>query len=112
MNRVHFDDTTTDDGTYVYVDGVPFSGEVVDTADDGTVISINTYAGGRQEGPQREFHYDGSPSRAFTAVRGVPVGEAWEWFAGGGPARLRVFDDSGRLVVDKSWVGGEPVDTP
>jgi antitoxin component YwqK of YwqJK toxin-antitoxin module len=99
MNRIHYDDTSMNaDNSCVLFDGVPYTGEVVDTAEDGTVISVNTYRGGLQDGVQREFHWDGSPSARYTCLRGMPVGEALEWDPDGRQTRRRVFDQHGRLV--------------
>jgi antitoxin component YwqK of YwqJK toxin-antitoxin module len=101
MKRVHFTDTTspTGDGTYILVDGELYTG-VVDTADDGTILSLNTYQDGLEHGPQREFHHDGTPSNFYEAVSGHPVGESHQWDDDGNPTRRRVFSDSGRLLED------------
>lgn len=101
MNRVHYSATTmNDDNTYVCLDGSRYTGEVVTTASDGTVTRINTYVDGLEDGPQQEFHYDGTPSAAYTAKRGFTVGEALEWDADGEQSRRRLFDDEGDLLED------------
>jgi antitoxin component YwqK of YwqJK toxin-antitoxin module len=102
VKRVHLDDTTSfpGDGTYVLVDGALYTGEVVDTAEDGTIIALNTYVDGLEDGPQREYHYDGSPMTAYQAKRGFAVGEALQWDADGELSRRRLFSDTGHLLED------------
>jgi antitoxin component YwqK of YwqJK toxin-antitoxin module len=108
--RVHFRDITRDDsGTYVYVDGAPFTGEVFDTGVGDIVSSVNTYVDGLEDGPQREFYYDGSPRAAYEVADGHVVGEAREWHHNGRLARLRVFNDIGWVDSDESWDEDEPV---
>jgi hypothetical protein len=55
---------------------------------------------GLEDGPQREFHDDGSPMTAYRARRGVAVGEALSWAAHGRLTRRRVFDHDGNLLED------------
>jgi antitoxin component YwqK of YwqJK toxin-antitoxin module len=107
MRRVHYDDTTMIDGTYVLVDGEFYTGEVVDTSGD-VVISLNTYVDGLEDGPQREFFYDGSPSDAYQAVRGHAVGTSREWHPNGRLARVRVFDDTGSVESEDTWDEDDP----
>lgn len=107
--RVHFNDITRDDSaTYVFVDGVRYTGEVIDTEGD-VVTSLNTYVDGLEDGPQREYYYDGSPRNAFEVANGHAVGESREWHPNGRLARLRIFNDIGWVESEQTWDEDEPV---
>jgi antitoxin component YwqK of YwqJK toxin-antitoxin module len=102
MNRVHRSETKmNDDNTYVLLNGTRYTGEVVTTAPNGVVTAVNTYVDGLEEGPQQEFHYDGTRSAAYTAKGGFAVGEALEWDDDGDLARRRTFSDTGEILQDE-----------
>lgn len=109
--RVRYEDTTLDDShTYVYHEGAPFTGEVVDTSSDGTVISVNTYVDGLEEGPQREWYNDGSRRAEYQARRGQAIGVALEWYDNGKLAKRQQFDESSELVDQEEWDEDDPSD--
>lgn len=111
IRRVHFGDITRDDSaTYVYVDGVRYTGEVIDTEVGDIVTSLNTYVDGVESGPQREFYYDGSRRNCYEAVRGHAVGTSREWHENGRLARVRVFDSDGQLIDEDTWAEDDPTD--
>ena len=95
--RVRVDDTTVDEHEDVCYQGVPFTGQVFDTADDGTVITEKSYTDGVEDGPQREWYDDGTPESEYQAVRGAVVGEALDWHPNGQLARRQRFDPAGQL---------------
>lgn len=101
--RVKADEITLHEGAYVMYDGALYTGEVVDTADDGTVLALNTYRDGVENGPQREFYEDGSPKTAYQAVNGMTVGEAQDWHVDGRLARRQEFDQYGELRKRDVW---------
>lgn len=59
MLRIHADDLDWDDNDLPSRDGVPFTGESVETRPDGTLLSLTTYADGLDEGPFRVWSGDG-----------------------------------------------------
>lgn len=101
--RVRADDTTVDEREDVCYQGVPFTGLVFDTADDGTLITEKYYSDGREDGPQREWYDDGTPESEYQAQDGKVVGEALDWHANGQLARRQRFDRFGQLRSREVW---------
>jgi antitoxin component YwqK of YwqJK toxin-antitoxin module len=97
------DDITLWEGTYVQRDGEMFTGEVVETADDGTVVSLNTYVDGLEDGPQREWYQDGARLSEYQARQGMAVGEALRWHDNGQLAGRRWFDQYGSVREREAW---------
>ena len=102
--RVNREQTTsdTDDGWMVRVDGVPFTGEVVDT-DDGRIEAVTTYRDGEEDGPQWEYFPDGSKESEGHCVKGTPVGEWRYWYPDGKLREFSVFDRWGSLRKIQRW---------
>jgi antitoxin component YwqK of YwqJK toxin-antitoxin module len=101
--RVNEDDTDMDEAQRVLYQGVPFTGEVVETDDEGTVIGLNTYRDGREDGPQREWFNDGMLRSEYHAAGGLPTGESREWHTNGQLARRQEFDQYGVLRLREVW---------
>lgn len=101
--RVRVDDTAVDEREDVTYQGVPFTGVVYDTADDGTLITEKSYHGGREDGPQREWYDNGSPESEYEAAEGVVVGLALDWHPNGQLARRQRFDRFGQLRHREVW---------
>lgn len=103
MMRVNMDDITRDQAEYVLYNGERFTGEVVETTDDGTVIGVNTYLDGSEDGPQREFYYDGAPRAEYWMVNGKVSGEARVWHENGQLARLQHWNEYGEMTKHEEW---------
>jgi antitoxin component YwqK of YwqJK toxin-antitoxin module len=101
--RLNADDVDLYEGTYVQYEGANFTGEVAETLDDGTVIGLNTYVDGLEDGPQRAWTDDGTLVSEYQAVRGMPVGEAKDWYANGQLRRRQEFDQHGTLRKRDVW---------
>ncbi|HVV22634.1 MAG TPA: hypothetical protein VHF06_24575 [Pseudonocardiaceae bacterium] len=110
--RVNLDDTTTDEtGTYRMYDGAPFTGEVVETAMDGTVVGLVTYQDGLERGPQREWYYDGQLRSEYVDLDGDrPAAVYQEWHENGRLAARKEFDRHGTLRKQEVWTeDGTPI---
>jgi antitoxin component YwqK of YwqJK toxin-antitoxin module len=104
MPRVNSDDTMIDDdGVTMLHHGTPFTGEVVETSMDGTVIRMNTYRDGLEHGPQREWYYEDGLREEYHAVAGQITGVAQEWHENGRPAMRRQYDERGVLRKQETW---------
>ncbi|HTI19573.1 MAG TPA: hypothetical protein VL652_01195 [Kutzneria sp.] len=102
--RVNREQTTadTDDGWMVRVDGVPFTGEVVDT-EDGRITSLTTYRDGQLDGPEVEYYPDGSKESEGTYSMGTTVGEWRTWYPDGRLKEFNLFDRWGDVRKIQEW---------
>jgi antitoxin component YwqK of YwqJK toxin-antitoxin module len=109
--RINFNDTTMDEGTRLLHDGNLYTGEVVETDDDdGTILCLNTYKDGYEDGIQKEWYRDGSPKSVYRTVKGSPVGESEEWYDNGQLAIRQEFDQWGTVRKRDEWdENGEPL---
>jgi hypothetical protein len=110
--RVNGEDVVMSASLTVWYRGELFTGEVVDTDDDGQVVGLTTYEQGLEHGPQYELFPDGRKKAQGSCDRGGVVGVWREWHANGNLAELNVFnkyservrrlrwDESGELVED------------
>lgn len=109
MLRIEADDAVTTGGVLRH-QGVPFTGEVVETKPDGTVLTLHTYLDGVEDGPYREWFDTGTPRAEGEVRRGVPVGRHRRWHPDGRLAAERVFSDTGDERARREWDGnGDPV---
>jgi antitoxin component YwqK of YwqJK toxin-antitoxin module len=92
----------TDDGWMVRVDGVPFTGEVVDT-EDGQVMMVTTYENGIEHGPWWEIYPDGARQGEGTYDHGATVGEWRTWYPGGKLQEFNLFDRWGSIRKIQRW---------
>ncbi|MFD4443152.1 toxin-antitoxin system YwqK family antitoxin [Nocardia sp. NPDC058519] len=92
-------------------EGAPLTGAVIERiGSTGPVVSVETFVGGRRDGPSRAWHGDGSVRSIGQFSKGRAVGT---WLAydgngtlvgetvfspGGGIASKRAWDESGRLI--------------
>ena len=104
VRRIGREHTTsdTDDGWTIRVDGVPFTGEVVDT-EDGRVVGVTTYRDGLEHGPSVEYFPDGDKHVAGQSAEGYAVGEWWEWYPGGKLKSYKVLDRWGDPRRSQRW---------
>jgi antitoxin component YwqK of YwqJK toxin-antitoxin module len=102
--RVNRDQTTSDteDGWMVRLNGVPFTGEVVDV-EDGQVVMLTTYENGIEHGPQWEIYPDGTKRNEGTFNHGDTVGEWRTWFPDGRLQSYQLFDRWGDLRKTQQW---------
>ncbi|HEX5116113.1 MAG TPA: hypothetical protein VFW65_13035 [Pseudonocardiaceae bacterium] len=107
--RVRVGDTTVDEHEDVCYQGVPFTGQVYDTASDGTLVTQKSYRDGLEDGPQHEWYSDGTPESEYQAVAGAVVGLALDWHPNGQLARRQEFDSYGELRRREVW---DPDGTP
>ena len=92
----------TDDGWMVRVNGVPFTGEVVDT-EDGRIEGITTYRDGGQDGPERWYYPDGTLESEGYYSMGTTVGEWRTWYPDGKLKEFNLFDRWGDLRKIQIW---------
>jgi antitoxin component YwqK of YwqJK toxin-antitoxin module len=104
LMRVNIDDTDSDDGSMRLYQGVPFTGEVVETDGDGNLVYLNTYNQGFEAGPYREW-YPGGGLRAEGQVElgKGPVGVWRQWYRNGQLSREDVYGDAGGLLRRRGW---------
>lgn len=102
--RVNREQTTSDteDGWMVRVDGVPFTGEVVDT-EDGRIEGITTYRDGEQDGPERWYYPSGAMESEGHYTMGTTVGEWRTWYPDGKLKELNLFDRWGSVRKIQAW---------
>jgi antitoxin component YwqK of YwqJK toxin-antitoxin module len=91
-----------EDGWMVRVDGVPFTGDVVDT-EHGRVIGVTGYRDGLEHGPSVEYFPDGSKQVEGQSAVGYAVGEWREWYADGRLKSYKVLDRWGDLRKSQLW---------
>jgi antitoxin component YwqK of YwqJK toxin-antitoxin module len=92
----------TEDGWMVRVDGVPFTGEVVET-DDGRLEGITTYRDGQLDGPQRWYYPDGTKESEGHYSMGTTVGEWRTWYPDGQLKEFNLFDRWGDVRKIQEW---------
>jgi antitoxin component YwqK of YwqJK toxin-antitoxin module len=101
---INVDQTDHDvDGTLLH-DGTPYTGEVIETAPNGRVISLITYFQGFEDGPTREWYPDGTRRIEGQSRFGIGAVGVWrEWHPNGLPAAENGFDDRGRQLYVRRW---------
>ncbi|WP_344880540.1 hypothetical protein [Allokutzneria multivorans] len=100
---MNFDDTIRDEFERRLYQDEPFTGEVVETAEDGFVLSLNNYRDGWEEGVQREWYYEGRLRSEYWIVGGKLFGESKEWHENGQLAVLQVWNEHGALASYQQW---------
>jgi antitoxin component YwqK of YwqJK toxin-antitoxin module len=101
--RVHVGQTTVDEGEIVLYNGAPLTGDVYNTAPNGTLITAKSYRDGLEEGVQREWFPDGTPESEYRVEDNLLVGETLDWHSNGRLARRQVFDEYGELQAREVW---------
>lgn len=101
--RINIDDAEYDENyTYTY-QGEPFTGELIETAPDGTLLASIPVVEGIPNGLQRAWHVDGSLQRETHVVDGRAVGQSRSWHRNGRLAEEQEFDELGREVSIRRW---------
>jgi antitoxin component YwqK of YwqJK toxin-antitoxin module len=104
VRRVARELTTSDteDGWMVRVDGVPFTGEVVDT-ENGRIVGVSGYQDGLEHGPQRWYFTDGTLESEGHYAMGTLVGEWRTWHPDGKLHEFNLFDRWGDVREIRQW---------
>ncbi|GAA3462176.1 toxin-antitoxin system YwqK family antitoxin [Saccharothrix longispora] len=100
--RVEADEVEEDEGV-VFHQGVPFTGEVVESRPDGTVLTLYTYLNGVEDGPYREWFDRERPYKEGEMRYGVPVGRHRRWHADGRLAADLLFGEGGDQLERREW---------
>lgn len=100
--RVDVDDVENDGGL-VFYQGEPFTGEVVEQGEDGSLASLYTYDTGSEDGPYREWYPDDQLYKEGRMRRGLPVGLHRRWHANGVLAEEVLFGDHGDHQGRREW---------
>ncbi|GAA3434362.1 toxin-antitoxin system YwqK family antitoxin [Kutzneria kofuensis] len=102
--RVNREQTTSDteDGWMVRLNGVPFTGEVVDT-ENGRVVAVTSYQDGLEHGPSIEYYPDGSKQVEGQSAGGHAVGEWREWYPSGKLKSYKLLDRWGDIRKTQMW---------
>ncbi|HEY0451513.1 hypothetical protein [Actinophytocola sp.] len=103
MPRVEESELDWDDDNRPYYRDEPFTGECVETAADGRLLSLSTYVDGLDEGPFHCWSGDGVLVIDGTCRRGRPVGTQREWYDSGAPKVERAYDERSTLVRMRRW---------
>ena len=99
--RVSLDDVDVDEqGLILYNDEV-FSGTVVESIPDGSVLSEADYFNGLQDGPERIYRADGQLEEERICRSGRII-EVRQWHPNGKVSRLARHDES-RTIEDHRW---------
>ncbi|MEU4446035.1 hypothetical protein AB0K14_31805 [Actinosynnema sp. NPDC050801] len=101
--RVNSEETTMDSASRVLHQGLPFTGEVVDTDGQGLTLGITGYQDGLEHGPQFEWYADGAKRLEGQSDRGSAVGEWRQWHANGRLAEYTLFNKYGELIHLQRW---------
>lgn len=101
--QVKSEETTMDSASRVLHQGRPFTGELVDTDDEGRTLGITGYREGVEHGPQAEWYPDGAKRLEGQCDRGSAVGEWHQWHANGRLAEYSLFNKYGELIHLKRW---------
>ncbi|MCP2169354.1 toxin-antitoxin system YwqK family antitoxin [Goodfellowiella coeruleoviolacea] len=101
--RVHEDDTERDIDDCVLYQGKPFTGEAIDTAEDGSLVSVYSYFMGFPDGPYQEWYTPEQLHKQGQMRDGRPVGIHREWHPNGQLAVEMEFNEHSNLLRQKKW---------
>lgn len=111
--QVNTNDTDWDELGRVVHDGVPYTGEIVETDKNGVLVGRRTLINGRQNGLEQRWHPSGALKAELVTDMGRVVGTAKEWHENGVLAFERIFDERGVLMTINQWdESGNPVERP
>jgi antitoxin component YwqK of YwqJK toxin-antitoxin module len=95
--------TAMDDRECIVHNNTPVTGEVVDHADNGTMVLLKAYRDGREHGLQQEWYSDGIPQSKYLVIDDCLRGVAMDWHRNGVLARRQEFDQFGQLRRRECW---------
>lgn len=101
--RINIDDADIGDDLAYRYRGELFTGEVVETDQDGKVVNLLTLVDGRGNGPELSWFPSGQLKTETMLQDGKPVGTSRSWHPNGVLADERVFDDRGFVVGSRNW---------
>ncbi|MBT2492758.1 hypothetical protein J7E96_30465 [Streptomyces sp. ISL-96] len=101
-NRIDVDDPEVDmdDAQRLLYRGELFTGEVAEYS-SGSLVSLDKYTKGIQDGLSREWYADGTIRSEGTVRSGLPRGEFKEWHPNGVLASRKVFDEDGLTLREE-----------
>jgi antitoxin component YwqK of YwqJK toxin-antitoxin module len=101
--RLGVDAIDWDESQRAITDDGPFTGELVEHYADGTLAGLQTYRHGFQDGPERQYHPDGSLAYEgeWTWSRGV--GTHRSWYPNGRLKAEYRYNDNGQLIEATYW---------
>lgn len=105
LPRIDIDDPDVDmdDSETLFYQGEPFTGEAVEYQGD-SLVSLNTYKEGVEDGPVKEWYADGTPRSQGVMRGGFPVGEFNRWHPDGTPAAKTIMSADGlRQLAVTEW---------
>ncbi len=85
------------------VDGVPFTGELVDRYPNGQWIYQRSFRDGREDGVHTGWWEDGRLHFVYTYSNGVLEGEAREWYRDGSPYRVFHYVAGHETGLQQMW---------
>lgn len=100
--RVDHDEIEDDQGL-VFHHGEPFTGEVVESGADGSLVTLYTYDTGNPDGPYQEWYPDGRPYKEGWMRLGLPIGLHRRWYPDGRLAEESLFSDQGDQIDHRQW---------
>jgi hypothetical protein len=103
MIRVEEDDLEWDDNNLPSYEGEPFTGECIEVAADGRLLSLTTYVNGLDEGPFRAWSGDGVLVVEGTSHLGRTIGVQREWYSTGALKVERNYGEYGVLLRYQQW---------
>ncbi|MFD7367375.1 toxin-antitoxin system YwqK family antitoxin [Nocardiopsis alba] len=105
MKRVNEEELEYDYDDYgaALLDGEPFTGEAIEKSGD-VVVSLTTFVGGREDGPQVEWYESGQIRAEGRASRvGGATGVWSEWNESGQLVERKEFDEKGNMISWRQW---------
>jgi antitoxin component YwqK of YwqJK toxin-antitoxin module len=103
MIRVPEGDLDWDDDDLPSYQGEPFTGEAVEIAPNGQLLSLTTFVNGRPDGPHQVWGEGGVLVAEGTSRRGRPVGVQRQWYDSGAPKVESEIDENGETVRYRAW---------
>ncbi|MGW5115505.1 toxin-antitoxin system YwqK family antitoxin [Streptomyces noursei] len=97
------EDIDLGDGSLVYYQGEPFTGEVVTHGEEGRMINLVSHVEGFESDLQAEWHPDGTKMEESTCWLGVAVGEWRTWRPNGQLAEFSALGSEGNHLRRQRW---------
>lgn len=101
--RINIDELDIGDDLAYYYEGELFTGEVVETDQNGHIIAFLTLVDGRGNGPEWLWFSDGRLKTETMVRDGRAVGVSREWHPNGQLAQESEFDAQGQMMSIRRW---------
>lgn len=92
-----------DDEYLILHQGEPFTGEVVERREDGSLITLYTYDTGNADGPYKEWYPDQRLYKEGMMRLGLPVGLHRRWYPDGRLAEESSFSDQNVEIMHRTF---------